>query len=124
MARDNRVSDIRHAQRESSLQREISNFIVSITQDDKELEGLMVVRVKLSPERSKCTVYVSTPGGKKGFEALRPQLVLYRESMRSSLAKSLGLRYTPQIRFVYDEQFEEQRRINELIDDLKDKGKL
>lgn len=120
----NRVSDIKHAQRESLLYRTISNYFLQITFDDPQLKGLYVNRVTLSADRSMCTVYFQTEGGKADFEAKRKQLVLYKPSLRNALSKILRGPYTPNLRFKYDEQFEKQRKIEELFDKLKDEGKL
>ncbi len=121
---DNRVRDIKHAQRESLLQREISNFFLQITLDDPLLKGLYVNRVKLSADRSMCTVYFYTEGGIKDFEAKRKQLVLYKPSLRAALSKVLRGPYTPDLRFKFDEQFEKQHKIEALFEKLKKEGKL
>lgn len=118
------ISDIKHSQREAELHRHISNFLYAIGSDDPALVGVSVMRTKLSPDRGKCFVHILTPNGKEGFEKIRPQLVLYRDSMRASLAQVLDLRYTPQIRFIHDVQFEKEERINRIIEDLKERGKL
>jgi ribosome-binding factor A len=120
----NRLRDIKHAQRESLLQREISNFFLQITLDDPQLKGLYVSHVKLSADRSMCVVYFHTDGGKEDFEAKRKQLVLYKPSLRAALSKILHGPYTPNLRFKYDEQFEKQRKIENLFEKLKKEGKL
>jgi len=121
---DNRVRDIKHAQRESLLHREISNFFLQITLDDPQLQGLYVNRVKLSADRSMCTVFFYTEGGNADFEAKRKQLVLYKASLRNALSKVLRGPYTPDLRFKYDAQFDKQRKIEDLFETLKKEGKL
>jgi ribosome-binding factor A len=120
----NRVSEIKHAQRESVLMREISNFFLRIVLDDDRLKGLQVNRVQLSADRGKCTVFFYTEGGMEDFEEKRKTLVLYKASLRNALSKSLESRRIPQLRFVYDAQFSKQRRIDDLLQKLKDEGEL
>ena len=119
-----RVSTIKHAQKESVLLHSIAQFFMQIMQDEPLLEGLTVTRVALSPDKGKCTVFFHTIGGLKDFEDKRKTLVLYKSSLRQALAKSLHGRYTPDLRFAYDQQLDKQRHIDDLIDKLKDEGKL
>jgi ribosome-binding factor A len=44
--------------------------------------------------------------------------------MRSHLAKTLNLRFTPELRFWYDEEFEEVEKIEKLLDEIaRDRNK-
>lgn len=119
-----RVSDIKHAQKESLLLHKIAQFFVQIIQDEPKLAKLTVTRVSLSPDKGKCTVFMHALGGIAEFEALRPALVLFKSSLRKALSKEIPGRYTPNIRFTYDAQLDKQRHIDDLIDKLKDEGKL
>jgi len=56
------------------------------------------------------------------YEEKRPTLVLYKASMRNMLAQGSNSRYTPQLRFQYDEAFEKQQKIDILIEKLKMKA--
>ena len=115
---DSSVKDIRRAQRESLLLGQVSSFFLEITRDDKELEGLYIVRVRLSPDQSKLTVFVHTFGGLEAFEAKRPTLVLYVPSLRSALAKCIPSRRVPNIMFKFDAQREKVERINLLLQEI------
>jgi ribosome-binding factor A len=118
------ISDIKHAQKESFLTREISNQLLKIIIDDPKLEGIHVTRVKLSPEKGRCTVFFCAYKGEEDFKAKLPQLILYKPSLRSAVAKAMQSRYTPDLTFVYDEQLEETQKLNLLIEKLKDEGRL
>ncbi|HRN78096.1 MAG TPA: ribosome-binding factor A [Candidatus Dependentiae bacterium] len=120
----NRVREIKHAQRESVLLREISNFFLRIAIDDDRLQGLQVNRVKLSADRGVCTVFFYTEKGINDFEEKRATLVLYKPSLRNALSKTLQSRRIPELRFVYDAQFAKQRHIDDLLQKLKDEGEL
>lgn len=119
-----RVREIKHAQKESYILREISQSFLRIVQDEPSLQTLFVTRVVLSPNKGYCEIFIHALGGLKEFEEKRERLVLYRPSLRTALSKALHGRYVPQIRFKYDEQLDKQRKIDDLIDKLKAKGDL
>lgn len=115
----NRVRDIKHAQKESFLLREISKFLMQIIQDDAELQGMFVNRVRLSPDKSNCVIYLYTSEGKEKYNTQFKKLVLYKPSLRASLSKVLHGRYTPQLKFVYDETVDKSRRLEDLFDQMR-----
>lgn len=117
-----RVSEIKHAQKESNLAHKIAQFFLQIKQDEPKLEGLSLSRVSLSPDKGTCTIFFYCAGGLKEYELIRPTLVLYKHSMRKALAESIPGRYTPNIKFAYDPHREKQRRVDELLDSLKKEG--
>ena len=121
---NSRVSNIKHAQKESQLLQEIGQLYVQIAQDDPRLQGLYITRVKLSADKGMCTVFFHALGGLKEFEEKRPFLVLYKGSLRKALSQLITGRYTPNLRFTYDQQLDKQRHIDDLIDNLKKEGKL
>jgi ribosome-binding factor A len=118
------VSSIKHSQKESALLQIIAQLFVQIMQDEPSLTGLTITRVKLDPSKSKCTILFHAIGGIEEFEQKRKTLVLYKPSLRKALSQSIHGRYTPQLRFAYDQQLDKQRRVEDLIDKLKDEGKL
>lgn len=119
-----RLRDIKHAQKESFLLKEIANFFLQISLDEKQLYGLYVNRVKLSSDGGKCFVFFLAHDGKEEFKKKLSTLVLFKPSLRSALAKITQSRYVPQLEFHYDEEFEKQRKVDELIEQLKEEGKL
>ena len=116
-----RVSSIKHAQKESVLLHVIARIFMQIALDEPELQGMSITRVRLSPEKSSCVVFFHGQGGLAEFEAKRKRLVLYQPSIRKALAAELQSRYVPRIRFMYDEQLDKQRHIEDLIDSLSKK---
>ena len=120
----NRVREIKHAQREALIYKELSSLFIRVAYDEKLLASLYVNRVSLSPDRSNCTVYFQTLGGIEDFEAKLRTLILYKPSLRTALSKTLHGRYVPDLVFKYDDKFDEQRRVEDLMDRLKDEGKL
>jgi ribosome-binding factor A len=115
---------VKKAQKESQLLRELANLFLQITMDDAVLRPLSILRTQLSPEGSTCTVYFYAPEGEKQFRELCGHLILYKPALRKALAASLQARYTPDLIFKYDAQFEKQKKVEDLIDKLKDEGQL
>lgn len=118
------VRDIKKKQKEHLILREVSQLFSQAAMDDPELQGISIIRVALSPDKGMCTVYFYSPDGKAGFDKCFDRLKLYKPSLRTALAHQIKSRYTPDLMFKYDEQFEKQAKIEALIDKLKDEGKL
>jgi ribosome-binding factor A len=49
---------------------------------------------------------------------------MFKGSIRKALAQLIRGRYTPDLRFAYDATLDKQRHVDDLIDQLKDKGDL
>jgi len=118
------VKTIKQAQKESQLLREISSLFMKTSADDPRLMTLTINRVSMSSDKGYCSVYFYTPGGIKEFEKLLEVLKLYKPSLRAALAKSIQARYTPQLIFKFDEQYEKEDKMNKLLNSLKEKGEL
>lgn len=113
-----RFRQVKHAQRESFFLREISNLFLRICIDDPLLAGAYVSRVKLSPDRGRCIIFLQDYKGKEALEAKMGRIIMYKPSLRSAIAKALQARYTPDLTFIYDATFEQQRHVDELITQL------
>jgi len=119
-----RQQDVKHAQREAFLYREIASLFSRLMTNEPQLSGMFINRISLSPDRGLCTVYFYTTAGRDTFKKQLPTLILYKPSLRDAIAKALQSRYTPEIRFAYDDQYDKQRRVEDLIEQLKIEGKL
>ena len=113
------LADIKRAQKESLLLRELSSYFMRIAMDDSRLDGITLNRVQLSKDKSVCTLYFFSTQGKQDFEERLPYLIVYKPSMRKALAQSINARYTPQLVFKYDASFEKHIAIDALLDSLK-----
>lgn len=113
------VSSIKKSQKESLLFRAIANLFAQTTLDDARLVGVAVNRVKLSDDKGVAIVFFYTPGGIEEFKEKLPFILLYKSSLRKALAHSINSRYTPELVFKYDDQFEKQQRIEGLLEQIK-----
>jgi len=116
--------EIKRARKESLLLKEISNFFLRIAQEEPALQSLYITHVRLSPDCGLCSVFFHTANGKAIFKEKLPILILYKPSLRSAIAQTIQGRYTPNLVFKYDEGFDKQKKVNELIEKLKTEGKL
>lgn len=113
------VHHIKKSQRESLLLRAIAHLFQQTALDDSRLSSIFVNRVELSPDKGCCTVYFYTADGKQKFKELLEVLKLYKPSLRKALADSLKTRYTPELVFRFDEQFEKTLHIEKLFEKAK-----
>lgn len=113
------VSSIKKSQKESLLFRSISELFRETTLEDKNLASLFVNRVKLSDDKGVCIIFFYTPGGLADFKEKLSTLLLYKGSLRRALAKMIASRYTPELVFKFDDQYEKQQRIEGLLEQVK-----
>lgn len=114
-----RTTDIKRAQKESVLFRLISELFRQAALENPALADVFVNRVELSPGKSMCTVYLYTAQGKEHFDQLLPELKIYKPSMRKAIAQTMQARYTADLVFKFDQQFEKTQRIERLIETVK-----
>lgn len=119
-----RVYDIKRAQKSSLYLRTISTLFSQLTLENKELNSVYVNRIEMSPDKSMIYVLFYSPLGIEEFNKKLQTLILYKPSLRAALAKQIDGRYTPDIVFKYDEAQEKVDRIDNLLQDLKNKGEL
>lgn len=124
MTNISRVQLIKKERRESLLLKEISNLFFQASLDDRQLQDFVITRVSLSNDKSVCSVFFYSSKGEQYFNEKLEVLKLYKPSLRKALAQAISTRYVPELIFKYDAQFEKQKRIEELIDKLKEEGQL
>jgi len=112
------ASDIKRSQKESLLLRVISQLYHQASRDDKALQQAYVTRVQLSPSKTVCTVFFYMAEGEDAFKKVLHKISLYKPSMRKALAQEINGRYTCELAFRIDEQFEKTRKIERLLDSV------
>jgi ribosome-binding factor A len=113
------VQSIKKSQKESLLFRAIAQLFAQTTLDEKRLQGIAVSRVKLSDDKGVATVYFYAPGGMAEFKEKLSTIVLYKNSLRRALAQSINSRYTPELIFKFDDQYEKQQRLEGILEQIK-----
>ncbi|MBY0109970.1 MAG: ribosome-binding factor A [Candidatus Babeliaceae bacterium] len=112
------ASDIKRSQKESLLLRTLSQLYHQASCDDKELQQAYITRVQLSPSKTVCTVYFYMIEGEDAFNKIKQKISLYKPSMRKALAREINGRYTCELAFRFDEQFEKTQKIERLLDTI------
>ena len=121
---DKKQIEIRRARKEALYFRELAGLFLRLTLDDSLLKDLHISSVRLSPDMGLCTLLFSSPKGREGFKHDLPALILYKPSLRKALSQNIRSRYTPQLVFKFDENFEKQCKLDSLFDQLKVEGKF
>lgn len=114
------VKSIKKAQKESLLLREIAQLFNVIANEDQELKNLYINRVALSDNGGMAEVFFYSSLGREEFERVFQQLKLYKPSLRKAIADRIPGRYTPDIRFRFDDQLKKLLAIEELIEQVKE----
>ena len=87
---------------------------------DDTLAGSVITmpEVRLSPDLKLATVYVMPFGG----EDVKPMLAAlerHKRFIRGEVAEAVNLKFAPDVRFRFDETFDEATRIDALLDSPK-----
>jgi ribosome-binding factor A len=112
---------VKFAQKEAQFLKEFSLIFMQLCMDEPSLGTLVVGRVGLSQDKGICTIFFHSNLGEEDFVEKRKILVLYKPSIRSALAQRIRGRYTPQLIFRYDKTYAKQKRLEDLLDSIKER---
>ena len=97
------------------FRRELSALLARGLKDPRVTGFITVTGAKMSPDLREATAYVSVhadgPVRDRTMEGLRAAAAF----LQREVSRALGLRYTPHLRFVYDESVERGDRIDRLL---------
>jgi ribosome-binding factor A len=84
--------------------------------DDPDLHGksITVTEVRCSPDLKNATAFCAPRGG-EGMTKTIDALNRAAGFLRGRLSKEIDMRYTPMLRFIADDSYDEARRIDELL---------
>ena len=99
------------------IKNELSLLLVQRAQDP-HLRDITISRVELSDDLRHAKIYYTLFQGQAQTSKVNRSLVKATGFMRSHLAKTLNLRFTPELRFWYDDEFEEVEKIERLLDEI------
>jgi len=89
--------------------------LLSKKMQDPRIEMATISDVKMTPDLRVAYVYITVYGDKnKSFEALEG----FKNSkgfIKKRIAPKLGLKYMPDIKFIYDDSFDKAAKMDELI---------
>jgi ribosome-binding factor A len=87
---------------------------------DAALEGVSVTvtEVRMSPDLRHATVFVEPLGGGHADEVVGG-LNRHAKFLRGRLGRSIDMKFTPDLKFLHDESFNEAQRMDRLFEDPK-----
>jgi len=88
--------------------------------NDEALVGVSVTitEVRMSPDLRHALCFVEPLGGGHAPEVVRA-LNTHAKFLRGRLGRSIDMKFTPDLKFVHDESFDEASRMSRLFDDPK-----
>lgn len=87
---------------------------------DPRLDMVTVTGVELTPDLREAYIYFTVASGEKAQKDALHGFESASGFIRSSLAKQLGLRYMPRLRFLHDASFDYGSRIDRILKSLND----
>lgn len=88
--------------------------------DDEALTGTSVTltEVRMSPDLRHAVCFVQPLGGEHAPEVVKA-LNRHAKFLRGRLGREIDMKFTPDLKFLHDESFDEAARIGRLFDDPK-----
>lgn len=117
----NKEKGIKKAKFEDRILNEL-NLILRKDLNDTRLQFASLTKVELTNDYSVATVYWDTFDLNKKDE-ISKALKAAQSKLRSSLSQVIKVRHTPELSLVYDEQYESEKHITDLLGDEAKNGK-
>jgi ribosome-binding factor A len=105
------------------IKREVSELIQQHLRDPRLTEFVAVTEVSTSPDFKHAKIFISSIGGQQEEEQVLAALNSASGFIRSSLAKRMKMRYTPELHFTWDNSIEHGDKVLRLIDQIKEEKK-
>ena len=113
-----RKNSIKNTRINEEVMRELSNIIRGEIKDPRIHPMTSVVWVEGAPYLKSCKAYISVLGDEASREDTLAGLKSAEGYIRSTLARNINLRNTPEIRFVMDQSIEYGVKMSKLIDEV------
>ena len=105
------------------FQHELSEVLARGLKDPRITGFITVTGAKMPPDLKDITVYVSIHGDEATREQTLTGLKAAAGYLQREVGRRLSLRYTPHLRFAYDESVAEGDKIERLLKEVKEKEK-
>ncbi len=104
------------------FRQELSALLARGLKDPRITGFVTVTGAKMSPDLKEATVYVSIHAEAVERDRTLAGLKAAATFLQREVSRTIGLRYTPHLRFVYDESVERGDRIDRLLREAKRQG--
>ena len=114
--RSERVADV--------ICKELAILLLTKARNPK-LAGVSISRVEVSDDLQSAKIFFTVPGDRKAAGTAAANLEKAKGFMRTHLAKTLNMRYTPTLQFRYDEVAEKVEHMDALFQEIaeeRDRG--
>lgn len=101
----------------AEIKRVIEEVVTNEIKDPKICGNVEVTDIILSRDLSSCKVYVNVLNGDR--KTVVESLGKASGFVRHSIAETLDMRRTPEVKFIYDDMIEKKKRIEELLEQIK-----
>jgi ribosome-binding factor A len=105
-----------------AIRNELSMLMLSKVRDPK-LANASFTRVEVTDDLKIARVYFTTLDGKKKAKSVDKALQKAKGFMRSHIASTLNLRYTPALQFRYDETVDKVAEIESIFQEIENERK-
>jgi ribosome-binding factor A len=113
----------RRLEKMNELLRETIAVLLLHKSKDPRLKPVNVTAVKMTADLKRAVVLYSLLGGDEEKNAARKALDRATGFVRTAVGETLGLKYTPEIKFEFDRNLEYAQHMTELLNSLgQDKG--
>lgn len=113
-----RKNSIKNTRINEEVHRELSNIIRGEIKDPRIHPMTSVVAVEVAPDLKTCKAYISVLGDEKEQADTLAGLRSAEGYIRRTLAKTVNLRNTPEIKFIMDQSIAYGVKMSKLIDEV------
>lgn len=118
-----RKKSIKNTRINGEVRKELSILISREIKDPRIHPMTSVMEVEVAPDLKTAKVYISVMGDEEDRSNTLQGLKSAASYMRGQLARSLNLRYTPELTFIMDSSMEYGAKMSKLIDEINSKSK-
>ncbi len=101
------------------IQKELSDLLLTKIKDPR-LNLVTITQVNISDDLRSARVYFSTVEGQERRVSVLAGFKSAAGYLRHELGRRLELRYTPELRFIYDESFDRAAALNRIFKTIHD----
>ena len=113
-----RKNSVKNRRINDEVQRALASIIRDDIKDPRISELLSVVQVEVAPDLKTCRAWISVYGSREDSERTLEGLESASGMIRSSLARRVNLRNTPEIRFIMDDSIAYGVEMSHRIDEV------
>jgi len=112
----------RSARVAEAIRMELSTLLIGKVADPR-LQGVSIARVEVTDDLSLAKIYYTVLGDKKEIREASKGFQKASGFMRSHIAKTLNLRFTPVLQFSYDDVAEKVAELDKIFDQIEKERK-